>query len=775
MMRFAFVPRSPGFKRGRRLALPALIVFGCVILFAHEGHAPLPTRGAQVDVEKGYLVLTADARAAIDVDTAEVELRPIEERILAYATIVAPWRNHAFATSRLTGRIVGVSVVPGQSVKAGDVIAEIESVELDALQLELLAARNEIALSEKLVAELTRSADAGAVAGQTVLDAQARLAQNRNALELARNKWFGLGLSAARLDELLKHGKPLASLTLPVAAPVSGTVVHAELTAGKVIEPSEHLAEIIDLSTVWVRIEVLEKDLHRVEVGRPIELHLAAYPGENFRSTVTARSLYLEPSTNVSAIWAELANPPSSEPRFRPGMSGQAYLVASHDVGLPSALAAVTGSQGPSVQPLVPPTSRPTVPAAAILREGVERFVLVEEVNAAGSSEYRKVPIVAGRESAGRVEIVAGRLYPGDRVVTRGAHELGPFFTPNVLRPGLEAARTIGLAVEPARMLSIEDVVALEGVIDLPPARRGFASSQLAGTIQSIRVDRGQSVTAGDVLAEVFSPELLTMQQDLLRLHLEDALAAETLGRLRKAGVGVAAQQVWELESKLNGLRAQSGTLRRKLVTAGVNQSQIDRLLIDHQPVIAVPIRASFGGTVVNFEKVLGQAVAAHEALFEIHDTTRPLIRGLVSERDAGRVRIGQSLRVRLVADPTFIGTGRVVRNAGTVGAENRTQAVWVELDLQPDRPLLHGQLARLTVILDRNPPAVAVPRAALVHEGTTAFAFVQKPDGTFERRPVVAGRADDRFVAVTRGLADGELVAVAGVSELMTAFASLR
>ena len=142
------------------------------MLFAHEGHAPLPTRGAQVDIEKGYLVLTADARAAIDLETAEVELRQIEERILAYATVVAPWRNHAYATSRLTGRIVGVSVVPGQSVKAGEIIAEVESVELDALQLDLLAARNEIALSEKLVAELTRSVDAGAVAGQTVLDAE---------------------------------------------------------------------------------------------------------------------------------------------------------------------------------------------------------------------------------------------------------------------------------------------------------------------------------------------------------------------------------------------------------------------------------------------------------------------------------------------------------------------------------------------------------------------------------------------------------------------------
>src|SRR5581483_6422501 len=97
---------------------------------------------------------------------------------------------------------------------------------------------------------------------------------------VARARWRTLDLPADRLDELLRTGRPLPSLTLPVRAPVSGTVVHAELTAGKVIDVSEHLAEVIDLSTVWVRVGVLEKDLHRVAVGQPVEVHLVAYPDD---------------------------------------------------------------------------------------------------------------------------------------------------------------------------------------------------------------------------------------------------------------------------------------------------------------------------------------------------------------------------------------------------------------------------------------------------------------------------------------------------------------
>ncbi len=76
--------------------------------------------------------------------------------------------------------------------------------------------------------------------------------------------------------------------------------------------------------------------------------------------------------------------------------------------------------------------ARPTVPVAAVAREGVDRFVFVEEASAAGASEYRKKSVALGRRTDARVEILAGELFPGDRVVVRGAHELGGLFAPGV-------------------------------------------------------------------------------------------------------------------------------------------------------------------------------------------------------------------------------------------------------------------------------------------------------------------------------------------------------
>ncbi len=736
--------------RARSLALFVLGTLGVAYAVAHEGHTPLPTRGVQFDANTGYLYLSADAQDGLDVGTAVVESHAIEERVLAYATLEAPWLKHGFATTRLAGRIVRVGITPGQNISAGDPIADIESFELDNLQQELLTTRNKIRLSEKLVAELKKAAESGVTAVQNVLDAESKLAQDRNALEVSKAKWLGLDLPRNHLDDLLNRGVPIPGLTIAARSPVSGTVFHAELTAGRVVEPSDHLAEVIDLSTVWLKIGVLEKDLRKVELGQQVELRLVAYPHEVFQTTIRAISPFLDPTSHITAVWAELKNSPDGEPRFRPGMAGQASVLLANK------------------------TARPTVPTHSIIREGAERFVLVEDAKTARGSEYHKKSVTPRRESGGKVELLRGAVYPGDRVVTQGASLLGPLFAPQVLKLSLEAERTIGLTIEPVRTRAIDETIALDAAIEIPPVQRGFAAAQLSGTIRTIRVDRGQPVKAGDVLAEVYSPELLTMQEELLRVQLDTTLIVDTLPRLR-ASPGIAARRLWELESQENELRARSETLRRKLMRIGFTAEQITRLVKEKVLLTESPIRSPIAGVVVNFDKALGQAVSPQEPLFEIHDFSHPLVRGFVSERDTARVQPGLPVRIRLVADPQKILTGRVARSARNVAVESRSQSVWIELEDYPREPLLHNQLATAVVAVAQRSPSIAVPRSAIATEGTDSFVFVRRSDGVFDRRLVKTGPADDRWIAIADGLSPGEPIAVSGVGELMTAYASLR
>ncbi len=740
----------------RRLARPAILASAalltvCVtVLMAHEGHAPLPTKGVQVDVARGHLLLSPAARDSLAVMTAAVEESPVEGALLAYAAVELPWTHHGFATARLPGRIVKVHVAPGQTVRVGEVVAEVRSLDLDTLQLEALTAQTEVALGEKVVKELRPLVDGGAVASQILIDAESKLAQARNGAVVARSKWRALGLEAESLDAILERGTASPDLTLPVRTPVGGTVIHAELTVGRVVEPTEHLAEVADLSTVWVRIGVLEKDLHRVAVGTPVDVRLVAYAAEVFRTSVSAVAPYLDPTTHLASVWAELKNPTGREPRFVPGMAGRADVILPAD------------------------RPRPTVPVAAVAREGVDRFVFVEEANAAGASEYRKKSVALGRRTRDRVEILAGDLFPGDRVIVRGTHELGGLFAPGVLRLGPEAERSIGLRMGSAAAGAVDDVVALDGAVDLPPKDRGSAASPLAGVIVSIRTDRGRRVKAGEILAEVVGPELQTLQLELIRTSLDLKLEADTLARIKDLPA-IAGRRVWETESRVATLKSQADTLRRKLATVGLTTPEIDGIVETKRVLSAIPVRSPVDGVVVAFEKALGQAVAAQEVLFAVHDQREPLVMGFVSERDVARVRVGQSVRVRLVSDPAAVLTGRVARSGRTFGVDSRSLAVWVELDAANRPPLVHGQLASLTVVAGSRNAAVTVPVGALAGEGGATFVFLRRPDGVFERRAVETGAADDRRVEILRGLEAGQPIAVAGVAELVTGLMSLR
>jgi RND family efflux transporter MFP subunit len=733
------------FTRAAALAVVALASVVVTWLYAHEGHAPLPSRGAVVNVAKGHIVLTREARDALDVRTAEVTTRPTADEVLAYATLVPPWTGRASIAARLAGRVTAVHVRPGQAVDAGQMLVEVDSLELESLRLELLTARSEREQVGKLLEQMSGSQPG--VSEQTILEARSKLRQAENAGDVARHKWLSLGLGAERLDTLGHDSRPL---TLPVRSPIRGTVTQAGFGVGKVVEPAEALFEVVDLSTVWVQIGVLERDAHRIGAGQSVELTLTAIPDTTFHATVTQVGPDIDPRTHLITAWAELTNPAGREPRLLPGMRGLARLK----------------------QP--GPTNARTVPSAAVFGEGGLHFVLIEEANTAKASEYRRKDIAPGQRAAGVVEVRAGDLVPGERVVTQGGHELAGYLVPQVLRPSAVAARAIGLAVEPARPQVVEDVVELEGEIELPPDRRTFAAAPLAGTLVKLHVGPGQHVRAGAVVAEVAGLEMLSLQLDLLRTEREGRLLDETLKGLRALGGTAQRRRLLELEGQVEINRQQRDSLDRKLRALGLSDEQRAGVTAGRL-VEALPIRAPIDGVVVGLDRSLGQAIPAHEPIVEIHDPSRPLVRGYVSERELPRVHLDQPARVRLTADPAFVGEAKVVRSGRVLGGDSRTLAVWAEFAAAPERPLRHGQLARLTLTTARPEPALAVPNAAVVTEGIHSYVFVQKPDGQFERRRVRTGRADDRCVEVVNGLTAGEPVAVAGAAELQMAFAVVR
>lgn len=714
----------------------------------HEGHQPLPTRGVEVDLRRGRLLLSAPARRVLDVETTEVRSGRRERGVPAYASIVSPWNNHAFVASRLPGRVVSLHVRPGDSVTAGQLLAEIDSLELQTLQRDLQQARTELSLASEMVETLVPAARAGAVAGQRLAEAQNTLRQTQNALAVLQAK--GAGLQVTEELERAAGDRGEVAPRLRLFSPIPGTIVHADLAVGKFIEPTEHLFEIVDTSTVWGRLEVLEKDLHVLAEGQEVRLEFPSVSGAMLSAQIDRVGSMLDQRTHQATAWATLQNTGVPFPLL-PGMRGQATLVLkSQKEGL-------------------------LVPEQAVFSDGAEQFVLVEISRTKTGSEYRRRPVVLEGVSQGVVQLVGGNLFPGDRVVTRGGHELAGLFFQGTLRVSPQTARGIGLTVEPAAYREIETIITVDGTIEIPPQQRSLASSPLEGHLRAIHVDRGQAISAGDVVAEVTSLEFQDLQLELLQAHLDQLLWQETWERLNEARDSVPKRTLMEIRNRGERLATAERNLRQKLGTLGLESVQIDDILERRQILDALPVRAPMAGQLVDFDRVLGQVVRADEPLFEIHDLSEARVRVAIPAQEAARVHVEQSVRIRLVAWPGVTIAGSVQRLGPVVGTESRTRMAWIGFIRPGSIRLQHNMLARVIVTTARPEPVLAVPRQAVVHDGMRSFVFIRKPDESFERRLIRTGRSDDRFVEILSGISADDRVAVGGVTHLQTAFSAVR
>lgn len=758
---------GPARRRFRAPALRALARMGGLLVGltlagpaphgrAHEGHEPLPAKGVLVDIKAGTIALSRAAHRALMIETAEVTTRPLDARTLAYARLVPAWNRHAFAATGIGGRVATIHVRAGDRVAAGQVLATIDSLALETIQLELLAARTEHALAAQTLERIAALADAQVATGRERAEAQARWEQVRGAMNVAATKLRGLGVADDLVTAVLSGSSPPMTSTVDITSPIAGTVMHIDVVAGDTVQPNEHLFEVVDLSEVWAEVHVLERDVNTVTVGQRVELALSAFPDERLTTEVHTTGLMLDPQTKLGTVWAVVKNPPDGPPRFLPGMTGQAQIVRDLE------------------------KERIAVPATALITNGVEKYVLVEEAATKDGVEYRKQNVVVEAVAAGVALLRDGSVFPGDLVVTEGSHELGSFFINGVLRLSPEAEANMGLRTEPVGEHAIDEVLEFDGLVDVPPNARASAAVQTEGRVTRINCRVGEPVAVGDVLAEVASLESLDLQNALIQAGAQRRLHEGTLARLKalEATQSVPQKRVWETQAAAITAAEQVESLSRKLLGIGFTAAEAAAVADQGAVVPVVRVRSPVMGTVVRLDVVPGQVVQPDQPVAEIHDPRHAWVRAHLVEREVGRLpaEVGaDAARVRFMSLPERVFQATMARRGSVVDATDRTLPVWLEIDVPPDTVLQHNMLARVALPIGRTSPTLAVPVTAIVRNGTQAYVFIHDPDGSFRRQAVVLGRSDDRFVAVEAGLKPGDVVAVAGVADLQTAFASIR
>jgi cobalt-zinc-cadmium efflux system membrane fusion protein len=369
------------------LAFAAVAAMGCGS--KSSGQTQEVAQAVEPEQKPGIVRLTPKQMTTAKIGLGKVERRAEAGRLAATAQIEPPADGVARVGPRLAGRVTTLKAGVGDKVQKGQILAVVDSPELARAKADYLSAlaaakvTRESSAREKALFEQHISSE------RDWRQAEADATRARAEKDATENRLHTLGLSEEDLKRLNNEGHYTS--TMPVAAPLDGLVVERQVTLGQMVEPKDTMFVIMDLRTVWVLLDVYEKDLAQVKSGQPARARVTAFPDRVFTGKVDNIGAIVEARTRAVKVRVVLPNP-SGE--LRPGMF---------------ATVEVEGAVGEKREGLY-------APAAALQRDGEQAIVFVTH----GEREFERRAVKLGRP-AGDWVLVDDGLSEGETVVTTGS------------------------------------------------------------------------------------------------------------------------------------------------------------------------------------------------------------------------------------------------------------------------------------------------------------------------------------------------------------------
>jgi Cu(I)/Ag(I) efflux system membrane fusion protein len=274
-----------------------------------------------------------------------------------------------------------------------------------------------------------------------------------------------------------------------------------------------------------------------------------------------------------------------------------------------------------------------------------------------------------------------------------------------------------------------------------------------AGRIDRLRVaTTGERIRRGQTIADIYSPEIYAAHRELLSALAQLERLSDADGYAKKSA------------------QASVESIRRKLKLLGVTDAQLRRMEQADSAWESVPIRAQFGGTVMERLVDEGNYVNAGSGIYRVADLSRLWVQLDAYESDLPALQEGQVVELEVASMPGVTFEGKVAFIDPVVDPQTRTAQVRVEVE-NPDRKLRPGMWTEATVLAndavgaDDEPPLV-IPESAPLFSGRRSIVYVEVPDRevpTYEAREVKLGAKVGHVFPVIAGLEAGEQVVIHG------------
>ncbi|MBX9657924.1 MAG: efflux RND transporter periplasmic adaptor subunit [Nitrospiraceae bacterium] len=291
-------------------------------------------------------------------------------------------------------------------------------------------------------------------------------------------------------------------------------------------------------------------------------------------------------------------------------------------------------------------------------------------------------------------------------------------------------------------------------------------SARVPGHIVAVYANLGDQVKEGDRLLLLDSPAFAAAQLEYRKarttLRVTELALERATALLDRGAIGAGEYQ--RRDADYENARADLHEAEEKLHLLGMTEREIQRLAaktLPHAEVAQVSLRAPFTGEVIERNATIGEVVDPNTTLFTVADLSTVWVRADFPEQQAGRLKPGLTIEVRVSAYPDTMFQGAITYVGAVIDPTTRTVTARADVS-NPEGRLRPGMFAEVTLVTDEQ-SVLSVPRAAVQQVGSRTVAFVVRGPRRFESREVTIVQASGEYIQVVAGLVAGDEVVTQG------------
>ncbi len=366
--------------------------------------------------------------------------------------------------------------------------------------------------------------------------------------------------------------------------------------------------------------------------------------------------------------------------------------------------------------------------------------------------EMQLVPIKNNKQKSGERKILFYRNPMNPEIISDHPQkdEMGMDYVPvyedeanseGIVTIDPEVQQNMNIKTAKVEVKDLSSKVVTNGVLQTNETSEYIVTTRINGWIEKLYVNYiGQQVSKGAKLMDIYSPELVTAQQELLTaLSYQNSVNSSSLNSIRESGNELVKNAI------------------RKLELLEVPDSEIKRLIDTKEVKTYITLYAQKSGTVLEKDIVEGQKVMGGMPLLKISNLSTLWLMADIYEYELSKVKVGSKASITFNFLPGKIYDGKVSFIYPTLDPKARTVKVRIELNNHGElKPAMFANIVIEGVDLGKKP---VIPENAIIRSGLKDIVILALGDGKFKPQQVHLGGYADGYYQVLSGLSEGNTI----------------